>query len=580
VDALGAIPHRLPLVQRQVAAEATDIFGVKLSRPLAVVCLAALWLTAAPAAHAARPDGTAPSGKAAATSSKAPAAGASKASRSGSDAPARRETTRGRGQAVESKRRYIVRFRPGTDARSAAATTGGDVEAVLSHVFPGALVRLPAQAAETLAARNPRVAAVEPDAAVRAVGAQGNATWGLDRIDQRGLPLSSSFSWAGDGAGVTSYVVDSGVRADHVELKGRVHAGFDAFGGSASDCHGHGTHVAGTLAGSTWGVAKATSVVAVKVLDCNGSGSTSGVIAGLDWSVKDHQPGVPAVLNLSLGGGTSEALDKAVGAAVADGITVAVAAGNEGKDACHYSPARAPEALTVGASDKADSKPSWSNWGSCLDVFAPGAAITSATALSTTSTGTWSGTSMAAPHVAGAAAALLSQAPHLTPAQVTARLLDGATLGAVTSGGSGSPNRLLFSSPDAISGDAPFTDEPGTEEPGGEEPPTATVPSAPQSVEATPLRRAVRVGWTPGEDGGSTVTSFTVRVRQGSKVVKTVTVTGTATSTTISGLRAKTAYTFSVSATNAVGTSAETASGTVSPLDSAPAPKRAKSASR
>ena len=269
-------------------------------------------------------------------------------------------------------------------------------------------------------------------------------SWGQDRIDQTALPLNGRIAAPLDGAGVNAYVIDTGVRGDHDEFGSRVQAGYDAVSGTdgTSDCNGHGTHVAGTVAGTTFGVAPAAAIVPVRVLDCSGSGSTSGVIAGINWVTANHQAGVPAVANMSLGGSYSPALNAAVRSAVADGITFAVAAGNSNADACDASPASEPAAVTVGATTSTDARASYSNFGSCLDIFAPGSGILSASSASTSGSRALSGTSMASPHVAGAAALLLSGSPSATPQAVTTALTQGATANVVNDV-VGSPNRLL-----------------------------------------------------------------------------------------------------------------------------------------
>ncbi|MDP9390772.1 MAG: S8 family peptidase [Actinomycetota bacterium] len=341
----------------------------------------------------------------------------------------------------------IVTLAPGSDAAAEArraAGSGGSVAHVYRDVFRGFAATLPTSAVAALQ-RNPRVVTVEADGPVRTAASQTSATWGLDRIDQRTRTLNRTYNYPATGSGVRAYVVDSGV-AVHDEFDQRAD-GYDVFGAPGNgwtDCNGHGTHVAGTVAGNLYGAAKGATVVPVRVLDCAGSGSLSGVIAGLDWIVKDHVSG-PAVANLSLGGGRNSTLDSAVGKVISDGVTVAVAAGNSNIDACNTSPARVSGALTTGATDSTDRRASFSNYGSCLDLFAPGVAITSAWSApgSTAATSTISGTSMASPHVAGAAAVLLEQRPTLSPSAVATELVRASTKKVVSSKGSSSPNRLL-----------------------------------------------------------------------------------------------------------------------------------------
>lgn len=356
---------------------------------------------------------------------------------------------------------YIVVLKSGDDKDAAKADraaakiefsrAGGRIDREYSSVFSGFAIYLPVAAAVGLG-QNPKVLSIERDAEVTMFGRQSPApSWGLDRIDQRALPLSSTFEYSdsGTGEGVRAYIVDTGVLSTHTEFTGRMAVGFSAISDSigTEDCNGHGTHVAGTVAGTTYGVAKSATIVPVRVLDCAGSGTISGVIAGLDFVARDHALGTPAVVNMSLGGGASRTLDTAVVGVINDGVSVVVAAGNSNRDACRFSPARVPAAVTVGATTSADARAAYSNIGKCLDLFAPGSVITSAWYNSTTAINTISGTSMASPHVAGVAAVLLSRNPLSTPAEIAGLITLTATTEVVTSVGRGSPNLLLYSDP-------------------------------------------------------------------------------------------------------------------------------------
>jgi len=329
-------------------------------------------------------------------------------------------------------------------ASDMAAQHGARLDKAFTHALRGFVVQADDRALAKLLADD-RVEYVEEDGEVSINATQSGATWGIDRIDQRNLPLSGTYEYNTTASNVNTYIVDTGVLGTHAQFTGRMIAGYTAIsdGRGTTDCNGHGTHVAGTVAGTTHGVAKAAKISPIRVLGCNGSGTNSGVIAGMDWVAANHIK--PAVANMSLGGGASSATDTAVANMSNAGVTVVVAAGNDNANACNYSPARAPSAITVGSTASNDARSSFSNFGTCLDIFAPGTSITSAWYTSTTATNTISGTSMASPHVAGVAALYLANNPTATPTQVTNAILAAATTGKVTSPGTGSPNLLLYS---------------------------------------------------------------------------------------------------------------------------------------
>ena len=385
--------------------------------------------------------------------SAGPAAGA------GSAGPSREQPRRegrapvvGRDRPTAIEGRYIVVFEKDTppaaqqSARQRARDRGATIHHRYSQALEGFAASLPPRALDRLR-DEPRVSYIEADQRVRVVDTQSPATWGLDRIDQRNLPLSNSYTYNATGSGVKAYIIDTGIRKSHTEFGGRAIDGTDRVDGSlpTADCNGHGTHVAGTVGGTTYGVAKQATLVAVRVLDCNGSGTTSGVIAGVDLVTSNHAAGQPATANMSLGGSASTSLDNAVNNSINDGVTYAIAAGNSNANACNYSPARVAAAITVGSTTSSDARSSFSNYGTCLDLFAPGSSITSAWHTSDTVTNTISGTSMATPHVAGVAALYLQGNPSAAPSTVRDAIVGSATSGVLTGVGSGSPNLLLYS---------------------------------------------------------------------------------------------------------------------------------------
>lgn len=446
---------------------------------------------------------------------------------------------------------YIVQVSKGSNAsvEARAKALGGTIGYRYDVALNGFSVTLPVAAVDALS-RTPGVTAIEPDGIMTIDATQTSTpSWGLDRIDQRFLPGNSSYTYDTTAPDVVAFIIDTGILASHTDFGARVKPsmGYTAIadGNGTNDCNGHGTHVAGTVGGSTYGVAKGVTLVPIRVLDCSGSGSISGVVAGVDvvtaWATNSANTGIDAVANMSLGGGASSSLDTAVNNAVSAGVVMAVAAGNSNADACTASPARAASALTVGATTSTDARASYSNFGSCLDVFAPGSGITSTWIGSTSATNTISGTSMASPHVAGVAALARQTYPNWTAAEVIAAIKGSATPNVVSSAGTGSPNLLLYNVISSTTSPTPTVTAPGT-------PQNVSVAAGTQSGTFTARWQA------PSDTGGSPITGYRVGVRvEGSTSVTYYSYGASTFSATFRG-KSKTTYWVRVAATNSVGT--------------------------
>ena len=466
---------------------------------------------------------------------------------------------------------YIVRFKTERGLNQTVADelrVGTDVTDVWSHAIDGFAATL--STTDLARLRNdPDVASIQRDNVVTTAVDQISPPWGLDRIDQRTLPLNGGYSYTTVGSGVTAYVVDTGINTAHTEFNARiVRSAFIDFtgvpGASASetadieDCNGHGTHVAGTLGGTVYGVAKDVSLVPVKVFQCDGTSSDSDIINGLDFVLSDHaaHPG-PAVANLSLGGSLSPSLDTAVGNVIAAGITVVVAAGNDNVDACSQSPADVTAAITVAASNISDHAATFTNHGSCVDIFAPGVSILSAwigTSTPATAANVVSGTSMAAPHVAGVVARLLELTPAATPAEIWTALDTTATVG-VLSVGVGDPNKLLYRLPPIVPSPSFFV----------------TIPSAPRGLVVRPLNESATLTWNmPARDGGSAILGYTTSCAAPGQ--STVVNTLTNSPFTVVGLANGVEYSCIVSAENALGVGPASATKTMTPRTTPSAP--------
>ena len=441
----------------------------------------------------------------------------------------------------------VARTRVSANAKSLVDRHGGSVARTYSAALRGFEVRASEKVAARIAA-DPSVSFVEQNHTVHAMETQTNPpSWGLDRIDQRNLPLNQAYTYPNRAPSVRAYIIDTGIRLTHNEFGGRAVSGFDAVdGGSADDCNGHGTHVAGTVGGTSYGVAKSVQLVAVRVLNCQGSGTNAQVVGGIDWVTANAVR--PAVANMSLGGGANSSIDTAVNNSINAGITYAIASGNgnalgQRQNACNYSPARVANAITVGATQNNDAAASFSNYGTCVDILAPGVNITSSWSTSNTATNTISGTSMATPHVVGAAALLLQANGGLTPQQVRDSLVNNATTGVITNPGTGTPNRLLYVVPDGTppANDFSLAVSPtsGSVAPGGSTSATVsttTTSGSAQSValSASGLPSGATASFAPASvtsGGSSTLTISTSASTPSGTYSVTVTGTGSATRT-------------------------------------------------
>jgi subtilisin family serine protease len=451
-------------------------------------------------------------------------------------------------------------------ARELLTRHGGSLRFTYGSAIKGFSANIGADAALAIAADS-RVAFVEQNQLMRVITEQTGATWGLDRVDQRDLPLSTTYVYNATGAGVDAYIIDTGIRTTHVDFGGRAVHGRDEIDNDndATDCNGHGTHVAGTVGGTTWGLAKAVRLVAVRVLDCGGSGSTEGVIAGIDWVTADHQAGKPAVANMSLGGGFSQALNDAVTNSVNDGVVYAIAAGNGYANACDGSPASTAAALTVGATGSNDVEASFSDRGPCLDIWAPGVGITSAWSTADNATNTISGTSMAAPHVAGAAALYLESASSATADQVDEALSSNATTGKITW------NNPFGAKPAAPPAGQDYLLYVGFITGGPPPLPGPPPDGAPSELVAAAVSNAqVNLAWV---DGSTNESGFKIERCQGTNCgnfAPVATVAANVTSYQNTGLAAGTTYTYRVRAYNNDGNSAYSNTAAATTLDNPP----------